>query len=188
MGVTTQSVRRYSNAGLLKHDTTPSGQRIYKQEYVNEFKGVEPESPTVKKIAYYARSSNGKTELIESQLEQLKESYGRPEKVYTDKSSGLNSKRKGLTRLLDDARDGTVTHVAVTQKDRLTRFGIEYLERLFNDYGITLLILHDKDDKSLQEELMQDFMSLIASFSGKFYRIRGYEQKEKLLQEARKRL
>ena len=34
---------------------------------------------------------------------------------------------------------------------------------------------------SLQEELLKDFMSLIASFSGKFYRLRGYEQQKQLL-------
>ena len=30
---------------------------------------------------------------------------------------------------------------------------------------------------------MQDFMSLLASFSGKFYRIRGWEQRKKLLKD-----
>ena len=43
-------------------------------------------------------------------------------------------------------------------------------------------------DKSLNEELMQDFMTLIASFSGKFYRLRGYEEKKKLLAEAERRI
>lgn len=32
--------------------------------------------------------------------------------------------------------------------------------------------------------IMQDFMSLIASFSGKFYRLRGYDSQKKLLSKA----
>ena len=30
---------------------------------------------------------------------------------------------------------------------------------------------------------MQDFMSLFASFTGKFYRVRGYEQQKKFLED-----
>ena len=33
---------------------------------------------------------------------------------------------------------------------------------------------------------MQDFMSLLASFSGKFYRLRGWEQRKKFLDDVQK--
>lgn len=189
LGVTTQSVRRYVNEGRLKSDHTPSGQRIFTQAHLDGFLGVETTNQESKRIvAFYARSSNGKQELIQSQLDQLEQAHGKSQYIYVDKSSGLNANRKGLTRLLDDARDGKITHVAITQKDRIARFGVEYVERLLHDYGVELLVLHETGEKSLQEELMQDFMSLIASFSGKFYRIRGYEQKSRLLKEAQQRL
>lgn len=35
---------------------------------------------------------------------------------------------------------------------------------------------------------MEDFMSLIASFSGKFYRLRGYQQQRELLSTAEKKI
>lgn len=34
-----------------------------------------------------------------------------------------------------------------------------------------------------QEALIQDFMSLLASFSGKFYRLRGWEQQKRFLSD-----
>ena len=37
---------------------------------------------------------------------------------------------------------------------------------------------------SAEQELMNDFMSLIASFSGKFYQLRGYTQQKQLLTQA----
>lgn len=35
---------------------------------------------------------------------------------------------------------------------------------------------------------MEDFMSLLASFSGKFYRLRGWEQQRKLVDNVSKNL
>lgn len=43
---------------------------------------------------------------------------------------------------------------------------------------------HYKQGIPPQEVLMQDFMSLIASFSGKLYRLRGYDNQKKLLSKA----
>ena len=46
----------------------------------------------------------------------------------------------------------------------------------------------DENDKSLTEELMQDFMSLVASFTGKYYRLRGYDQQRRLLKTAKENI
>ena len=72
LGVTGQSVRRYVNDGRLKCDYTPSGQRVFTQEYVDEFLGKTP-TPV---YAYYVRSSSGDKELLASQKEQLIQSFG----------------------------------------------------------------------------------------------------------------
>ena len=180
LGVTGQSVRRYVNDGRLKCDYTPSGQRVFTQEYVDEFLG-KTLTPV---YAYYVRSSSGSKELLASQKEQLTQSFGEAVSVFEDKGSGLNTNRKGLHRMLSAAKEGKFTHLAITQKDRLSRFGYEYLELLLAEYNITIIVLHEVGEKSLQEELLQDFMSLVASFSGKFYRLRGYEQQRALLQKA----
>ena len=46
------------------------------------------------------------------------------------------------------------------------------------------MVLHD-DKKTMEDELMSDFMNLIASFSGKYYRMRSKENQNKLLERAR---
>ena len=45
-----------------------------------------------------------------------------------------------------------------------------------------------RDEKPAGEELVQDFMSLIASFSGRFYRTRSRENQKKLLSMAEEEL
>jgi predicted site-specific integrase-resolvase len=39
--------------------------------------------------------------------------------------------------------------------------------------GVTVEVLREHGDTSLGEELMDDFMALLASFSGRFYQLRS---------------
>lgn len=98
--------------------------------------------------------------------------------IIRDTGSGLNTRRKGLTRLIRMAKDHEIKRIFITNKDRLTRFGYEYLEELFSMADVQLIPLQKKENKDLQEELVDDMMSLLASFSGKLYRIRGNKKKK----------
>ena len=77
----------------------------------------------------------------------------------------------------------TITRICVTNKDRLTRFGFHYLDAFFSHLGVRVEVLDSDDTKEPHEVLMQDFMSLLASFSGKFYRLRGWEQRKRFLRD-----
>lgn len=98
--------------------------------------------------------------------------------IIRDTRSGLNTKRKGLVRLIEMAKNHEIKRIFITNKDRLTRFGYEYLEELFSMADVELIALQEKENKDLQEELVDDMMSLLASFSGKLYRIRGNQKKK----------
>jgi hypothetical protein len=56
--------------------------------------------------------------------------------------------------------------------DRLARFGVAWIERYLSVCGFSVEALHDRGDESLLGELMDDFMVLVASFSGRFYQLR----------------
>lgn len=178
LNVSAPTIRHYTNTGVLGYSRSPNGQRVFLQEHIDEFLGV---ISTEEMIGFYVRSSQGKQEQLDSQRSSLYQAYGEPVKVYSDKASGLSEKRRGLNSLLNDAERGKITVVCITQKDRLTRFGFLYLERLLKAYGVEIRVLGETTEKSLHDELLQDFMSLLASFSGKFYRLRGFEQQKQLL-------
>ena len=160
--VTPQTVRKYRDDGLIKGYKTPGGQTLYNKKELEAYlygEPIEKNSPT--RVVHYARSSNGSKKLIESQLDKLREKYGEPLYEIRDTGSGLNENRKGLSKLMDLAEE---------EKIDLIRVKVE--------------VAFENDKKTLNEELMDDFMSLIASFSGKFYRMRGYAEQEKLLKKA----
>lgn len=99
--------------------------------------------------------------------------------TFSDVGSGLNDKRKGLLKLMDLAKKGEITDVAIRYRDRLTRFGYGYLEEYFKSHNITIHVLDEKENtKSIQEELADDLIGIITSFSGKLYGLRSKKHKE----------
>lgn len=181
LNVSPSTIRHYTNTGKLEYNLTPNNQRVFTQEQIDKFTGKQSEE----KIVFYIRSSNGNQTLLNTQQESLTKVYGEPQKVYQDKASGLNENRKGLQNLIKDAKENKYTTICITEKDRLTRFGFKYIEDHLKTLNIEIKILNEKETKTLHEELLQDFMSLVASFSGKFYRLRGYEQQKQLLNKAK---
>lgn len=181
IGVSASTLRRYTEEGRITETRNPAGQRIYTQANIDAFMG----KPTLeRKTVFYVRSSDNDNVKIDDQIALLTKAYGEPARVYKDKASGLNEKRSGLQSLILNAGKHNYTTIAVTQKDRLTRFGFTYLEQLFTTYNVEIVVLGEETAKALPEELLQDFMSLVASFSGKFYRLRGYEQQQQLIAKA----
>ena len=184
--VSPAAVRRYVNKGKLECNITPTGQRVFTKEQIDKFLGVKIEQSSQFKV-YYVRASDGSKTLLESQVRLLTAQYGKPDLIVKDKASGLNDKRRGLLKLIKLSQQNKITDIYMTHPDRLTRFGFNYLKELFTQNNV---ILHTLDDSSHspQEELLADFMSLIASFSGKFYRLRGFAQQSKLLTRAQEEI
>lgn len=150
-----------------------------------EQSGLLLEDEDARRDAIYARASSHEQKNrgdLERQVLDImnaceKEGLDKPV-IIRDTGSGLNTKRKGLVRLIEMAKNHEIKRIFITSKDRLTRFGYEYLEELFAMAGVELTALQEKENKDLQEELVNDMMSLLASFSGKLYRIRGNKKKK----------
>lgn len=83
--------------------------------------------------------------------------------------------------MLDLVASGTVREVRVTHEDRLARFGVEFLRRMFAAHGCELVVLHENKSASPHDELLADFMALVASFSGRLYGMRSSEARRRLL-------
>lgn len=175
--------------GRIKYELTPGGQKVYSPREIDRFIAEEQgKQPPAGELVFYVRDSEGNTARMHTQEQRLTTAYGVPVKVYRDRASGLNERRKGLACLLDDAEHGMFDRVAVTARDRLSRFGASYLERHLKFVGVELVVLDGERDKGMMDELMDDFMALLASFSGRFYKLRSIEHQKLLLNRVSKRL
>ncbi len=133
------------------------------------------------RIVTYARvsSSENKRNLL-SQSKRVQDFCSAKGWVVSDVveecASGLNDSRKKLMSLLNDK---SVTKVVVEHKDRLTRFGFNYLKALAH-FEIVVINEVVEDEK----DLMQDFVSLVTSFTARLYgKRRTKRATEKLIKE-----
>ena len=137
-------------------------------------------------LILYARvSGHDQRPDLDRQIERLQawaaaSRAGQEVLVLSDIGSGLNAARKRLQQLLKLVCDDRVAEVAITYPDRLTRFGTEYLETLFTSFGVTFTVLDPTGEKTPEQELTEDLLSIIASFAGKLYGMRSHQQKELL--------
>ena len=90
-----------------------------------------------------------------------------------------------MTSLIDLIQQGKVNRLFINYKDRLTRFGFNYIKQICDFHNVEILVVSDvKDKKSESEELAEDIIALIHLFSGNLYGLRhkikkGLEEDDK---------
>jgi len=101
-----------------------------------------------------------------------KAGLGRPA-VFTDVGSGLNTTRPGLARPCKQVESGQVRTVVISFKDRLTRFGFEYLRRYFSSHGASIVVARQAATRTVHDELVENLIAIVTSFSGRVHGMRG---------------
>lgn len=98
--------------------------------------------------------------------------------VVTEIGSGMNGRRRKLLRILADP---DVTHIVVEHRDRFMRFGSEFVEASLSSAGKKLIIV---DDSELDDDLVQDMVSVLTSFCARLYGKRSAKNRAKKMLEA----
>ena len=191
LGVSISTIRNWARAGTIAFKTTPGGHHRYDIHSVQESSRKSPSSynlPRTTKVtsetkepvsgAIYCRVSSAKQkEDLQRQIHTLREQYPTHQE-FSDICSGLQYKRKGLSRLLECVQAGTIKEVVVAHKDRLARFGTELIEWIIRQAGATLFVL-DKATLSPTEEVTQDLMAIVHVFSCRLNGKRRYKSSHK---------
>jgi predicted site-specific integrase-resolvase len=93
--------------------------------------------------------------------------------------SGINDNRPKLLKLLKEKK---ATKLVVEHKDRLTRFGFNYIKCICESINCEIVILNETSGE--KEDIVQDFVSIITSFCAKIYgQRRSKRNTEKLIEE-----
>ena len=172
--VTQRTVWNWIQQGQVQIEHTPTGRvRI-----------VIDNSQKEMKVAIYARvSSSENKNNLDKQTDRLI-SYCNAKgyqvsKIVKEIGSGLNDTRPKLEKLLVD---NSIDIIVVEHKDRLCRFGVNYIEKLLSLQGRTIEIVNPATDD--KEDLIQDFISIITSFCSRIYGLRRTKRStEKLIRE-----
>lgn len=183
LGVTTITLKNWESSGKIEFSRTPTNIRFLSRDQlinVLDKQGLYfNDTNFTKKDVIYARVSSHDQKThgdLDRQIQFLinENSDLQNVLVLSEVGSGLNDKRKKLQQLIKMVMNDEVNRVFVTYRDRLTRFGFHYLETVFNAKGVEIVVVKQStEETSVEKELMNDMMSLIASFSGKLYGMRS---------------
>lgn len=177
LGVTPQTLRKWEETGeLLPERRSKTGTRYYD---INKLAGINNEGqPTV----CYARVSSHDQKEDLNRQQALLEAYcaakGWRCEVIRDLGSGMNYRKQGLNQLLELIMSRKMKRLVLTHKDRLLRFGAELIFTLCELQGIEIVIIHQGEQPSFEEELAQDVLEIITVFSARLYGSRSHKHKK----------
>jgi predicted site-specific integrase-resolvase len=182
------TLMRWKNEGRIKSMTLSTRKVLYDLDSI-----IKDENKKENKLnVIYGRVStprqktdlNNQIELIKQYM--LSNGIGIDE-IYSDIASGLNEKRIGFNHLLESVFKREIDTVYITFKDRLSRFGCDYFTTIFAYFGTKIVVLDQKEEtnKTYQQELTEDLISIIRNYSTKIYDEKKKKLKniEKLLSE-----
>lgn len=192
IGKQTRTVQSYCIKGDINSIIIPSGKRIISRDEVIKYlrsSNLLYEDDNKIDLIYARVSTNEQKNRgdldrqINYIIREIIAKNPKNLKVFSEVGSGLNDNRTELKKLLDMVMNDEIDRIFILYKDRLTRFGFNYLEQICNKFGTKIIVISEEiQEKSIQEELAEDIISIIHSFSSKLYGMRN-KIKEKIDKE-----
>jgi predicted site-specific integrase-resolvase len=138
---------------------------------------------TTNDAVLYARVSSGDQKHdLDRQLQRLRDfASSRGIKVVDEISeigSGLNGHRKKLMKILENP---SISIIIVEHRDRLARFGAEYITASLKSCNRKIIVVNDAECK---DDLVQDMIDVLTSFCARLYGRRSAKNKAQKAMEA----
>lgn len=173
--VSTKTIQKWDNKGILKFERSPTNRRFLPKETLIEYlksKNMFYEDETLsKRDVIYARvstHSKQKQGELEGQVDYILSNRADLKNVLILKEvkSIFDSKREKLLKLINMILNDEVNRIFITHKDRLMRFGFEYVESICNHHNVEIVVIQSEhDNKSVEQELREDIKNLLSSLN-----------------------
>jgi putative resolvase len=171
-GIQSQVFRRWEKKDYIQSIRTPGNVRMFAIADIEQMLSIDTTKTSnagyikkPKKNFIYCRvSSRKQADDLERQKQFLFSKY--PEyTIIEDIGSGINFNRKGLSTILEYAMQKSIGNIVVAYKDRLARFGFELIEQIVKKGGGKIIVDHNDDYKSSEQELAEDLLAIIHVFN-----------------------
>lgn len=183
LGVSITTLRRWHKLFKLEPNyITFGGHRRYKRTDIINIISPELKDTHRYNVVYSRVSSHAqKPDLVRQEqvlLTHVKDNFITNVLPITDLGSGMNYKKKGLTKLIGMIISNQVDKIYVTHKDRLLRFGFELVESIAKQFNTSIIILNNTK-QTFEETLAKDVLEIITVFSARLYGSRSHKNKSK---------
>jgi putative resolvase len=194
LGVSVQTIRNYADdpANHVEVRRTPGNHRLVNLAQVAECFGIDlsadeggaPEGEEVRQgkvCVSYSRVST-RSQCVDKNLERqaarLREYVqanhpGETPVEISEQASGINSERKGLTKIIDLALAGRLGTLFIETEDRLSRGSYALIARLLTKCGAQIVVTRtgerESTAKTAEEEIFHDAMAMIYVGQSRLY-------------------
>lgn len=176
IGRSTDTVRRWDREGKLTAKRLPSGHRYFDEADVRAILGLAPDKRET--VVYCSVSGAGQKDDLASQVAAMERyclSAGIPVNQWIQEiGGGMNFKRKQFLTLLDRIHRGEIQKLIVAHKDRLMRFGFDLFAYIATENGCEIVVVN-QESMSPQQEMVEDLMAIVHTFSCRLYGMRKYK-------------
>jgi putative resolvase len=190
LNVSRATIDRWQARGILHPVYTPGGHRRFRETDLRAALGLEESAATGRNRAViYARvSARTQAEagnLIRQEERLVTYAVKRGYQVvasWTEIASGLNEHRSQLRQALQLIADRQAEVLIVEFRDRLARFGYEYLDLFVTTLGGRIEVVETIESTSPTEELVADLIAIVTAFSARIYGQGGKRVSEQISQ------
>jgi len=177
IGVSVKTLRRWDINGKLIAKRTPSNHRYYDDVDLRQLYGIK--EPDKKIIVYCRVSSARQKDDLKSQVIAM-EQFCLASGIAVDEwiqeiGGGMNFKRQKFLSLMSRIQKGEIAKLLIAHKDRLCRFGFEYFLFLAKENSCEIIVVN-QESLSPQQEVAEDLMAIIHTFSCRLYGLRKYKK------------
>ena len=182
IGVSISTLRRWDKEGRLVPTRTTTNHRVYTDDDIFKVLNLKKPNNQGKIVVYCRVSSHAQKDDLQSQLEAM-QTFCLAQGIAVDEwhsevGGCLNFKRKIFLSLMDRIEIGEIQTLYVAHKDRLARFGFDYFEHMANRHNCQIIVAN-QEKPSPQQELVEDMLTIIHSFSSWLYGLRKYKKQVK---------
>jgi len=176
LGMDITSLRNWERSSKLVPLKTAGGHRRYRLSDIEKLQGIASKEDLTSEVAIYCRVSShdqkkkGDLDRQKSRLlDYCIKNNLNVRHCFEEVGSGMNPKRSKLKSLFKVVTGNEISKVVIEHKDRLTRFNFEFLEEFFKSHQVQIIWVEEVLNKSFEEELVKDILTLMSSFSNKIY-------------------
>ena len=186
------TLMNWKNSGRIKYKKLSSHKFLYDIDSIDSTSDESSSAFNQLNVIYGRVSGSGQKKDLDTQIETMKQymfaNGVKPDFVFKDIASGMNDDREQFNEMLELVFKRRVKCVYITYKDRITRVGFNYFKKIFSFFNTEIFVLDKMEEtsKTFQQEMCEDLIAIIHTYSMKMYnsRKRKFKEIEKILMDS----
>jgi putative resolvase len=182
-GTSVLTLQHWDMADIFPAHRIPTNRCYYTHDQCLEYRGLTATGAGITIVSARVSSTSQKLNLqdhVPALRDYCLRRHVKADEWREEVSSGLNSHRTHVNRIMHEIERGRVQPLSIAHTDRLVRLGCEWFTALCERHGMDLVVATG-ESVSPEYEFVHDFLSSVHVFSA---RLSGLRSSQKVIRDA----